>query len=83
MVKNGLFNFLKNHFELQLLELSFTILSILYRFENTSKKSTFNKRIVSVKNFTAISLVVYAVGTTKDFESFLGILSFITPSNSA
>ena len=74
------FNFFKHHFELQLLELLFTILSILHRFENPS---TFNKRIVSVKYFIAISLVVYAVGTTKDFEPFLAILSSITPSNSA
>ena len=76
-------NFSKNHFELQLLELSFTILSILHQFKNPSKLSTFNKRIVSVKNFTAISLVVYAVGTTKIFEPFLAILSSITPLNSA
>ena len=39
--------------------------------------------MISVKNFTAISLVVYAVGTTKYFETFLAILSSITPSNSA
>ena len=68
-------------------ELSFTILSILHLFENPSKWSTFNRRIVSVKNFIAISLVVYAVGTTnyiyKDFEPFLTMLSSITPSNSA
>ena len=30
-----------------------------------------------------ISLVVYAVGTTKDFEGLLAILSLITPSNVA
>ena len=29
----------------------------------------------------AISSVVYAVNTTKDFEGFLAILSFITPQN--
>ena len=75
--------FFKNHFELQLLELSFTIPSILQRFENPSKQSTFNKRIISVKNFTAISAVVYAVGMTKDFEPFLTLLSSITPPNSA
>ena len=77
------FNLKKNHFELQLLELSFTIPSILHRFENPSKWSTFNNTIISVKNFTDISLVVYAVGMTKDFEPFLTILSSITPSNSA
>ena len=77
------FNFLKKSFELQLLELSFTIQSILHRFENPSTRSTFNKTIISVKNFTAISLVVYAVGTTKDFEPFLAILPSIAPSNSA
>ena len=37
--------------------------------------------MICVKNFTAISLVVYAVGTTKDFEPLLAMLSFITPSN--
>ena len=68
---------------LQLLKLSFTILSILHQFNNPSKLSTFNERIVSVKNFTAISLVVYAIGMTKDFEPFLAILSCITPLNSA
>ena len=77
-----LFNFFKNHFDLQLLELSFTILSVLHQFKIPSKQFTFNKRIVSVKNFTAISLVVYAVSTTKDFEPFLAILSCITPLNS-
>ena len=75
--------FKNNHFELQLLELSFTILLILHRFENPSKRSTFNKTIISVKKFTAICLMVYAVGTTKDFEPFLAILSSITPSDSA
>ena len=29
----------------------------------------------------AISLVVYAVGATKDFEPFLTLLLSITPSN--
>ena len=77
------FNLKKKNLELQLLELSFTIPSILHRFENISKVSTFNKTIISVKHFTAISLVVYAVGTTKVFEPFLAILSSITPSNSA
>ena len=46
-----------------------TILSVLFK----SKWSTFNKRIVSGKNFKATSSVVYAVGIymTKDFEGFL------------
>ena len=35
---------------------------------------------VSGKNFKAIPSVVYAVGTTKDFEAFLALLLFITPS---
>ena len=74
------FSILKNnHFELQLLELSFTIPLILHRFENPSKRSTFNETVMSVKKFTAISLVVYAVGTTKYFEPSLAILSSITP----
>ena len=62
---NHLFFIFKNHFELQLLELSFTIRSILHQFKNPAKQSTFNKRIISRKNFMAIPLVVYAVGTTK------------------
>ena len=76
------FNYFKNHFELQLLELPFAILSILHQFENSSKRSTFNKRIISVKYFTSISLVPYAVGMTEYLEPFLAILSSITPSNS-
>ena len=31
----------------------------------------------------AMSSVVYAVTTTKGFEGFLAVLSFVTPSDSA
>ena len=47
-----------------------------------SKQSTFNKRIVSEKNFKARS-VIYPVGMTKDFECFIPILSSITALDSA
>ena len=68
-----------NRYELQLLKWSFTILSILIRFKIPSKWSTFNKRIVSGKNFKAIWSVVYPVGMTKDF---LNIFSDIIIHNS-
>ena len=48
-------------------------------FNFPSKQSTFNKRIVSGKNFKVIQSVVHLVGMTKDFECFLAILSSITP----
>ena len=54
-----------------------------FQFKIPSKWSTFNKRIVSEKNFKAISSVVYSVGMTKDFECFLAILSSVTPLDSA
>ena len=44
------FLFFKNYFELQLLELSFTVPSILHWFKNPSKRFTFNKRIISGKS---------------------------------
>ena len=45
-------------YELQLLKWLFTILSVLFRFQNPLKRSTFNKRIVSSKNFSyAISIL--------------------------
>ena len=72
------FNFLKNHFELQLLELSFTILSILHRFKNPSKWSTFNKKIVSVKTFTAISFSVYTVHKLVAFITFINFTYLCT-----
>ena len=42
-----------------------------------------SKRIVSGKNFMAISSMVYTVGMTKDLALFLVILLSITPSNPA
>ena len=39
----------------------------LLRFTIPSKRSTFNKRIISGKNFKAIRLVVFPVGVTKNF----------------
>ena len=69
-----------NCYELQLLEWSFTIPSILFWFKILSKLFTFNKRIVSQsgKNFKAIRSVVYPVGMIQDYECFLAIISFLT-----
>ena len=51
-------------------------------FKISSKWSTFNKWIVSGKNFKVIRSVVYSVGMTKDFEHFLVIIS-TTPLDTA
>ena len=51
----------------------FTIPSILYQFENASKQSTFNKHIMSGKDFKATSSLDYPVDDTKDFEGLFKI----------
>ena len=67
----------KINYELQLLKWLFIISSLLFQFNNPSKRSTLNKTLLSGRRFKATPSAVYAVDMTNDFERFLNIVKCI------